>query len=108
MWGPWWLWNRHVFSLVLHPPGSVLPRYQFGADLQPLPVMQEVLAALDAAFKGDRHTSTLARIHDWAIADWMYAPNAQLDGQRPYRLLRRSPRKVVQAATAAEASTTRH
>lgn len=108
MWGPWWLSNRHVFSLFLHPPASVLPRYQFGSDLKPLPVMQEVLAALDAAFEPrKRHTSNLMQAHDWAVADWMYEPNARIGDQRPYRLLRRSPRKVVQAALAEKATPTR-
>lgn len=90
----WLMVNRHLFGLWLHGT-QVIPRYQLAADGTPRPAMQDVIAAWDQTHGPRIRNGRI--VEDWALALWLFAPNPSLDDERPYRLIRQAPRKVVKA-----------
>lgn len=93
-----YLASRQVFKVEIVPRAVVMPAYQFAADWTPLPVMVDVIAALEAAFGEPRLTGDGHLKDDWDLAHWMFAPNPLLADQRPYKLVKVSPKRVLQAA----------
>lgn len=95
-----WRSERRVFAIS---KGGKLyyPRYAFDETLDPLPGMQEVIAALDAtagAVPGD------AGLSPFRLASWFESPNGHLAGpkgaMRPRELIARRPAAVLAAAQA--------
>jgi hypothetical protein len=91
-----WLEEGWLFSVAVGNT-ELYPKFEFDADGKPLPVLREVLRALDGS------------LHGWEIAGWLTSANADLRGHAPIDLWTKEPESVVAAAgRLAEARRDRH
>jgi hypothetical protein len=79
-----WKAERRLFSIPLDG-SEVFPRYAFGDDLEPLPVIKEVISALD-------------RWDQLTIAAWFESRSWFLQGKLPRELVAKDPEQVLRAA----------
>lgn len=73
-----------IFSVTFKNT-DYFPAFQFGPELEPLPVVAEIISVF-----GDRT--------GWDLALWFVAPNGWLDGRTPAQALKASNEAVLEAA----------
>jgi hypothetical protein len=76
--------QKQIFSVTFKKT-DYFPAFQFGADGEPLPVMNQIMTVF-----GSRA--------GWALALWFMAPNSWLAGKSPAESLKKDPKSVVEAA----------
>jgi hypothetical protein len=81
-----WRREQMVFSVDVDSAARY-PGFQFGEDGKPVPVVQEVIAALGE------------QLSPWELALWFAGSNAWLGGERPVDVLISDPAEVISAAT---------
>jgi len=82
-----WLTEARIFR-VTRGPAEFYPAFQFGPDLNPLPILGELLEIFG------RHKAR----SDWDNALWFIAANGWLDGPSPLDVLSTEPDLVKDAA----------
>jgi hypothetical protein len=77
--------NQNEMFAIAYKGRDWYPKYAFGLDFRPLPVMRDVLAQLSG-------------LDPWSVAAWFESTSSFLGGQRPREVIAHDGQRVLAAA----------
>ena len=77
--------NQNELFAIAYKNRDWYPKYAFGLDFRPLPIMRDILALLSS-------------LDPWSVAAWFESTSSFLGGQRPREVIARDGARVLAAA----------